>query len=269
MIGAAVLLWGATARAEVVIDPEVPFTEEQLAAAMAARGRDGRGLLLEISRPIPGVLLLVLAARRWEIPLGPERGETAARVVALYVIELSEPPLEISGAERAAAPPPGGARYRVAALGVGALGIRAGDFTSVGGAFEVTRVGRWVTSAGLSWQRGLTIDRDPGAPIRAELFRLRGMAGVALGQAELVAGGFAGRMIVDGGTGVIDGWALGAAAELRATAPVAAGWSIAFSAGVEVFRHRVEVRLEEDRLGATPRVALAGGVGLAWIGGAR
>jgi hypothetical protein len=87
--------------------------------------------------------------------------------------------------------------------------------------------------------------------------------------AELVAGGFAGRVSVDGGTGMIQGWALGLAAEARVRARVSTAWSIVLAAGAEVFRHRIEVWLGDARIGATPRAALGGGLGLAWTGGAR
>jgi hypothetical protein len=302
MIGGAVcLLAAAPARAGVVVQVGVPFTAAQLEAAIAARGGAGDGgLEVEVSRPSPERLALVMPAGRWEIEIGAASGETAARVVALHVIELAAgaaaaaaaAPAAVSAAPatpaavaapapaaeaaavqaaevRAPAPPRAGHRYRLAALGVGSRGVRAGDFTSVGGAIELTRAGRWIAGGGIAWQRGLTIEREPGAPIRADLIRARAVGGVAVGPAELVAGGFAGRVSVDGGTGMIGGWASGLLAEARVAARVSAAWSVVIAAGAEVFRHRIEVRLEDARIGATPRAALGGGIGLAWTGGAR
>lgn len=165
MIGGAVcLLAAAPARAGVVVQVGVPFTAAQLEAAIAARGGAGDGgLEVEVSRPSPERLALVMPAGRWEIEIGAASGETAARVVALHVIELAAgaaaaaaaAPAAVSAAPatptagaapapaaaavqaaevRAPAPPRAGHRYRLAALGVGSRGVRAGDFTSVGGA---------------------------------------------------------------------------------------------------------------------------------------
>jgi len=277
----------ASARAGVVVQAGVSFTAAQLEEAIVARGGRGEGLDIEVSRPSPEWLAIVTPDGRWEIKIGAARGETAARVVALYVVELA-PRAAVGGSAvpaaaaavpaaaaapaaevRVSAPPPGGYRYRLAALGVGSRGVRAGDFASVGGAIEVTRTGRWIAGGGIAWQRGLTIDREPGLPIHADLVRARAVGGVALGPVELVAGGFAGRIRVDGGTGEIGGWASGLTAEARVMARVSPAWSIAIAAGAEVFRHRIEVRFGDARVGASPRAALGGGIGLAWTGGAR
>jgi len=290
MIGAALCLLAAVpARAGVVVQPGVPFTAAQLEAAIVARGGPEEvGLKIEVSSPSPGRLALVTPQGRWEIEIGAASGEPAARVVALHVIELAGEPAAIPAAAPAA---PGEAaalpaavvrtatsrrtqdHYRLAALGVGSRGTRAGDFTSLGGAIELTRTGRWVAGGGIAWQHGLAIERAPGLPIAADLIRVRAVAGVALGPAELVAVGFAGRNIVDGGSGTISRWDTGLAAEVRAALPVSAAWSIVIAAGAELFRERIEVRfdtavaqLPPTPVGATPRVALSGGLGLAWTG---
>jgi hypothetical protein len=290
VIGGAVCLLAVPppARAGVVVQAGVPFTAAQLEAAITARGGfEEGGLDVAVSRPSPERLVLVMPAGRWEIEIGTASGETAARVVALYVIELAsgagaessavpatadvapEPAAATAvsaAAVRALAAPPRGHRYRLAALGVGSRGVRAGDFTSVGGAIELTRAGRWIVGGGIAWQRGLTIDLEAGAPIGADLVRARAMGGVALGPVELTAGGFAGRVRVDGGTGSIGGWALGLAAEARGVKRVSAAWSIVVAASTELFRDRIEVRFGAMRLGATPRVALGGAIGLLWTG---
>lgn len=291
MIGAALYLLAAvSARAGVVVQPGVPFTAAQLEAAIVARGGlEETGLDIEVSSPSPERLALVTPQGRWEIEIGAASGDTAARVVALYVIELAGEavvPAAASAAPAEAAAIPAAAvrapispyaqdRYRLAALGVGSRGTRAGDFTSLGGAIELTRTGRWIVGGGIAWQHGLAIERAPGVPIAADLIRVRAVAGVALGPAELVAVGFAGRNIVDGGTGTISRWDTGLATEVRAALPVSAAWAIVIAAGAELFRERIEVRLDVGTaveplpgtlIGATPRVALSGGIGLAWTG---
>jgi hypothetical protein len=289
MIGAALCLLAAVpARAGVVVQPGVPFMAAQLEAAIAARGGpEEAGLDIEVSSPSPGRLTLVTPQGRWEIVIGVASGEAAARVVALHVIELagaapavpaatSAAPAEAvalpTAAVRISTSPRTQEHYRLAALGVGSLGTRAGDLASLGGVIELTRTGRWVAGGGIAWQHGVAIARAPGLPIAADLIRVRAVAGVALGPAELVGVGFAGRNIVDGGTGTISRWDTGLAAEVRAALRVSATWAIVIAAGAELFLDRIEVRLDSGPfvpstpIGATPRVALSGGIGLAWTG---
>ncbi|HSR97925.1 MAG TPA: hypothetical protein VLM79_12785 [Kofleriaceae bacterium] len=156
------------------------------------------------------------------------------------------------------------AHYRVAVLGVGGFGLRTRDFELVGGAIEVTRADRWLVGAGLGWQRGLTISHGPGPPIAADLVRVHVDGGVAVGAAELRAGGFAGRVVVDAGDGTISRWTTGLEASARVALPVSDAWAMVLAAGGELFRERIEVRFGSLRVGATPRTTLCGGIGLAW-----
>jgi len=289
IIGAVLCLLAAVpARAGLVVQPGVPFTAAQLEAAIAARGGpEEAGLDIEVTCPSPARLVLVMPQGRWEIEIGAASGEAAARVVALHVIELARgaaavPAATFAAPAKAVALPAAAVRistspraqehYRLATFGVGSLGTHAGDLASLGGAIELTRTGRWVAGGGIAWQHGFAIERTPGLPIAADLIRVRAVAGVALGPAELVAGGFAGRNIVDGGTGTISRWDTGLAAEVRAALRVSATWAIVIAAGAELFRERIEVRLDSGPfvsstpIGATPRVALSSGIGLAWTG---
>jgi hypothetical protein len=291
-IGAGLCLLAAVpARAGVIVQPGVPFTVAQLEVAIAARGGpEETGLDIEVSSPSPERLVLVTLRGRWEIEIGAASGEAAARIVALHVIELAGEAAAIPAAASAAPAgrhvaipaaavqrpisPPMQDHYRLAALGVGSRGTRAGDFTSLGGAVELTRTGRWIVGGGIAWQHGLAIEHTPGVPIAADLVRARAVVGMALGPVELVAVGFAGRNVVDGGTGTISRWDSGLAAEVRAALPVSAAWAIMIAAGAELFRERIEVQFDPTvaqfspatLVGATPRVALSGGIGLAWIG---
>jgi hypothetical protein len=156
------------------------------------------------------------------------------------------------------------ARYRIAAIGIGGHGFRTRDFGLVGGAIEVTRADRWLVGAGLGWQRGLAISYGPGPAIAADLVRAHVGGGVALGAAELVAGGFAGRVVVDAGTGTVIRWTTGLEAAARVVVPIGGAWAIMVAAGGELFRERIEVRYTKIRIGATPRTTLCGGIGLAW-----
>lgn len=273
-VGAALcVLTVSSARADVDVRPGVPFTAPQLEAAIAARVGAARGdLHIEVSSLGPDRLTLVTPDGTWEIEIGTAGSDTAARVVALYVIELARgsqvvAPAGVAAMAAAVAPGAAGARhaYRLAVLGVAARGARADDFALLGGAIELTGArDRLVGGGGISWQHGLTIAPGPGTPISADLIRGRVVGGVALGPVELVAGGFAGRVIVDGGTGVIGRWSTGLAAEARAALPVSPGWAVEIAAGAELFRDRIEVRFGDELIGATPRMTIGGRIGLAW-----
>lgn len=267
------------ARAGVVVQPEVPFTEVQLAALIAVRGETGEGTLdIEVSRLSPGRLELVTRDGHWEIEIGAAIGAAAARIVALHVLELAVPHVAVrtaiaefaepARADRlVSALPSAGDRLRLTTLGVAAVGSRTRDFMLVGGAVELSRVGRWVAGGGIAAQHGLAISSPPAAPISANLVRARVVGGVAVGMTELVAGGFAGRAIVDGGTGIVSRWTTGLLAEVRVALPVSGPWSLVIEAGGEVFREQIEVRVGGTRVGNTPRAALGAGFGLAWTQG--
>jgi hypothetical protein len=272
-VGAALcVLTVSSARADVDVRPGVPFTAPQLEAAIAARVGAGRGDVdIEVSSLGPDRLTLVTPDGTWEIEIGTAGSDTAARVVALYVIELARSSQVVAPADATTiateVPASAGARptYRLAVLGVVARGPRTDDLTMMGGAIELTGANeRLVAGGGISWQHGLTIDSELGDPISAELVRARVVGGVALGPLELVAGGFAGRIIVDGGPGVLGRWSTGLAAEARAALAVSPGWAVEIAAGAELFRDRIEVRFGDDRIGATPRMTLGGRIGLAW-----
>jgi hypothetical protein len=269
------------ARAGIVVEPAVPFTNVQLAAVIAARGGTGEGALdIEVVRLNSGRLELVTRAGRWEIDIGAATG-AAARIVALHVLELAVPRAEARSAAAAdvaevplarseglaSALPAAGDLLRLTALGLGSIGSRARDFALVGGAVELSRVGRWIGSGGIAAQHGLAIHSPPAAPISANLIRAQVSAGVAVGITELIAGGFAGRVIVDGGTGMVSRWTTGLLARVRVALPLSGPWSVVMEAGGEVFREQVEVRVGGTPVGDTPRAALGAGLGLAWTQG--
>lgn len=274
--GALCLLTAASARAGVVAEPGVPFTASQLEAAIAIRGGPDEGRLdLQVSSARPGQLVLVATpGGRWEIEIGPASGEAAARVVALYVVELGVAVIVPAVAAEAGTvrtaegsiPAPPGTRdgYRLALLGMASHGMNPGDFAWMGGAIELTHIGPWIAGGGLSWQYGLTIDRAPGKPISAELLRARVVGGVALGPLELVAGGFAGRLFVDVGDDMLGRWSTGLLGEARAVLPVSSAWAVEIATDAELFRERLEVRFGTEAIGATPRAELGVRIGLAW-----
>jgi hypothetical protein len=276
----------------------VPFTAAQLEAAIAVRGGSAE-IAIEVSSPSPERLALKTRDGRWEIEIGAARGEAAARVVALHVIELgvgaapvsdgvtrapgevapgemapgavapgavAPGAVEVGATARQALVPMAADRYRVAALGVGARGTSAGDFASLGAAIEVTRSGRWIVGGGLGWQHALTIHGDHGAPYNGDLIRGLVLGGVTVGPAERVATGSAGRVIVDGGTGGVNRWSTGIGAEVRVAVPVSAAWAVMIAAGTELFRERIEVRYGDMQIGATARATVGGGIGVAWTG---
>lgn len=276
------LLTAASARADVVVRDGVPFTAAQLESAIAVRSGSGEDRPdLEVSTVRPGLLVLTAPGRRWEIEIGPASGVAAARVVALFAIEVGieagidvvvrEAPAGAPGAAAtprtaAAAPQPAETpdRYRLAVLGVGSHGMDAGDFAWAGGAIELTHVGPWIAGGGVSWQYGIPIQRALGASISAELIRARLVGGVALGPLELVAGGFAGRLFLNSGSDMLGRWSTGLVGEARAALPVSSAWAVEIATTAELYRERLEVHFGADPIGATPRTALGVRIGLAW-----
>lgn len=278
ILGAVLCLAWGSARAEVVVRSGVPFTALQLEAAVAARGGTA-GLDIEVSSPWPERVALVTPSGRWEIEIGAARGEAAARVVALHVVELAVGAAPVSavvtgapgegvaapGARASTAPVRAGGP-RIAALAVGELGARRTDFASLGGAIEVAYAGPWIVGAGLSWQHEQTIHVESGPQITGELLRGRVVVGVAFGPAELAAFGFAGRVRFDDFMDTPTQWSTGIGAEVRLVLPVSTAWAFVIATGTELFNEDTEVRYVIGPIAAMPRMAVAGGIGVAWMG---
>jgi hypothetical protein len=200
---------------------------------------------------------VVAGADRWDVAVGGARGPVAARLVALHVVERAPSMVPAAAVDAARGP----ATFAVTArIGV-ARGVQADDLAATVAGLEIAAAGRWWWSAGVEWQRGVTRDPDPGAPVASSLWIGRAQAGVTLGRVELGAGPLAGRLHVDTGASA-DAWLVGVGAAARARWPVGGGWSITASAGADAYRHRVEVRFGAQTVATTPRVAFSGGIGL-------
>jgi hypothetical protein len=279
MLGAVLCLAWGSARAEVVIKPGVPFTALQLEAAVAARGGTA-GLDIEVSSPRPERVALVTSGGRWEIEIGAARGEAAARVVALHVVELAVDAAPVSaGVTRApgevAPAPEAGARAssrraagpRIATLAVGALGLRRSDFASLGGAIEVTYAGPWILGAGLSWQREQTYHVEYGPQITGDLFRGRAIGGASFGPVEVVVIGFAGRVRFNDVTGWNNRWSTGLGGDVRLVLPASGAWAAVIAMGIEAYGEVTEAWYPFMPVAAMPHTTVAAGIGIAWRGG--
>ncbi len=99
-LGLVALLAGSGLRADevtavrlrVVAEPPLPFSEEELAAAVALRlplTEGPRGLQVLVGGSGPGRVRLAAAGRERQAWIGERRGPAAARVVALLVVDLA------------------------------------------------------------------------------------------------------------------------------------------------------------------------------------
>lgn len=290
----------AAARAGVVVGEGVPFTEGELSAALAARAATAPDVLVEVP-PGPASshrgsaaadVLVTTPAGAWTISLGDARGPSAARLVALHLIDTSDggsavaPPPALAPrtpARRrvAAAPletPPtddgadassaAGARPSVRRIAF-AAGIARGtdddDLLAATWSCEVTVArGHWVGGAALSLQvTGPSEDRRAGEPITMSMGQLRALIGVRQGSFELVGGPHAGLLFVDEIPGSRVRMMTGLGGAVRVRQPLRPrGWSLQIAAGADGYRHRVMVDASGTPLASSARVAFLFNIGL-------
>lgn len=258
----------APAAAEVRVDGAVPFSSEELRAALATRGL----VLLDVQvlRSLPTGVEVRTPAGQQRIELGEASGVAAARIVALNLAEPL-PGLSMSLAEEG----PRSAMRSAALSGRGAgRGARIGFATGVGRGVERDDLSLLTLRADLMWMEGW----------------LRWGCGVAWLRGIAPAGGMQGglgadlkvvRLAIGAGTGRVEG-TFGPAVVLyevdEAHPAVSVGLggslrvrlftleSLRASAGIDLdaFRHRVVARLDGEAFSSTPRVAVQGLLGLEW-----
>lgn len=304
----------AAARAGVVVGEGVPFTEGELSAALAARD-DGAPdeILVEVppgpasSGRGPGAadrgpaadrgtaaaaVLVTTPSGTWTIALGDARGPSAARLVALHLIDASDgatpvaPPPALAPSRVAAAPletpptddlddPPAVAavapskpvRRITFAAGIG-RGTGDVDLPAATWSAELTVAkGRWV-GGGAFWLQvaGPSEPRDVGERVMTAMGQLRALFGVRQGSFELVGGPHAGMMFFDEVPGSRARMMVGVGGAARYRIPLRPrGWSLQLSAGADGYRHRVVVEASGTPLASSPRVAYLFNVGLSGV----
>jgi hypothetical protein len=208
-----------------------------------------------------------------QVELGTARGPTAARLVALYLVE--------TGSAIDLPAPAGG----VSAMGVSAMGIATVEARSPSSwhldiasgighgaaSIDLTMLSlhgeaiwrrgtlRWGGSLG--WLHGLAKAADPTQPISADLGVVRAVAGLGVGRIEIIAGPELVAYRV-GTTGSKLGF--GAGGGVRAWIARIGRWRVIAGCDVDVFNRRVVAALDGVQFAATPRVAISAMLGLRW-----
>jgi hypothetical protein len=258
------LLVGTTpAAADVAVGADVPFTATELSAALAPRGialAEGTVTLVA-----PSTVELATPAGRHRVELGDARGQAAARLVALHLVESGDA-IDLPGPTAivaTAAPRVATAWHLAVAMGAG-RGTQAADLTLGALRAEATWArGAWRWGGALGWLHGFARAKDPMQPVTADLGIARAFGGVGVGRFEIVAGP---AVIAYRVRGAASGVAWGAGGSVRAVLAGTARWTLVASCDADAIAHRVVVRYDGAELAATPRVALTAGLGVRWEG---
>jgi hypothetical protein len=264
-LGVLTLVTGiAVARAEVAVGAGVPFSADDLTAALALRGAP----LVDIAvRSLaPTMVELATPLGRLQIDLGAARGASAARLVALQLVPMS---LEPSLAGPFALPPaPRSVEDHGWMFGVTAGGGRGIEGTDLG-VVAVRGDAMWASGA---WRFGGSVGwlheirgADQGMPgVTADFAAIRAVGGVAIGPFELVAGP---ELAPYRMAGTPSGVTVGAGGSVRVLLLQSQTRGQAFAtADLELFAHRLVVESAGMELAATPRAMVTVAVGLAWGG---
>jgi hypothetical protein len=273
-----VSLTAAPAFADVAVEVGVPFTAPELTAALAMRGAPIGDITVRVATRTS--VMLWTSAGSQQIELGTAQGADAARLVALQLAPLAiEPALP---APFALAKPTRSAEDHGWVLGAtagGGTGVSSGDLGLMALRADATWArGRWRAGGGIGWLHGSRVVHGPARPhlddgvpagsdgtvrFAADLAVLRGVAGLAAGPFELVAGP---ELVPYRAAGVSSGVMLGAGASLRVVLFARARWQALASTDIDVLQHRVVVESAGQRVASTPRFAITAALGVAWEG---
>jgi hypothetical protein len=271
----------AAARAEVVVGEGVPFTAAELEDALAARTDGAAPLDVQVSADSAEQLRLTTPGGTWEVAVGGARGPSAARLVALFVIEPAAAPAIAppSGAPETFAPIAVGRGVTVDAprsvsrtwwvtFGTGAArGAQSDDLVAVAASLELaTARGPWLAAVEISLQASQPSDAGAGEPVRTTLTQVRAAGGVRVGSVELLAGPIAGTIFLDNVPSRRSATMLGVGTAARWRHVLGDGrWSLQGGVGVDGYRHRIVVSADDQRIASTPRVALSAIAGLSVV----
>ncbi len=282
----------AAARAE---DPEaLPFSPDELQAAVTARllspAENGDTPPARVEPAGPGAVTVHVGTRSRVVAVGDRTGAAAARVVALVIAELlttgepaSGPAPTVAGSAAAAGAPPPTASPpttvttapaplsaaprgpRLSATGGLSKGIGADEPLSGTADLDVLfalpgRL-RLAPSAGLVFLP----TRHPGAWDQVSYIAgvVRALFGASFGPVDVLGGPF-GAVYSIGGATPHAGALFGGEAMARLTAPISTRLRLTVTGRADAYGNRTRVQFLYGSSFATPRVALAIGVGLAW-----
>jgi len=243
--------------ADVTVAPGVPFTGAELTDALARRGAAPGDVA--VSPVSPTAVELRTAVGRQRVELGEARGQAAARLVALQLAAF-QPPAFTAGPAPAA--PPREAVWSLGAAVGGGAGTAAIDFSLVALRIDaIAARGPWRWGVSVEWLHGLAKTPDGMTPADADLYPVRAMIGIAVGDTVFVAGP---EIVAYNVSSKAQGLTAGAGGGVRVRLVGGAGWHLVASADVDGFFHRVAVERNHMQFAATPRVAVTAALGLVW-----
>ena len=266
-----------SARADVDVGQGVPFSPAQLQAAIDARTAPPIPPVA-VRAGVPGTVVVTVGGVERIVPTGDQRGEDAARLVALHVVDLIAPvrsspaalaaPAALAGRAggdaRSTSP---AARWRLRASSGGGRGLSQLDPWLVSGALDIDAVfERWRIGAGVVWWHALV--EVPGTihELRYDTLLLRARVAAAIGPFEIAAGPNVGTFQV-GAIRQVAGALVGAGAEVRSVWRLTGRWHLVATAAADAVHHRVNVSANGDRYATTPYATLLATVGVAWESG--
>ena len=251
----------ARADRELDVSASAPFSAAELQAAIDARSALPMPPIAVRAR-VPGVVVISVGGVERIVPTGDQRGEDAARLVALHIVDLVGPPRPTLDGARLSA---GGWRLRASAGG--GRGLARLNPVLVNTAVDAERLfGRWQVGAGASWLHAPVQDTGTMREVAFDALLLRARVGLAFGPLEIAAGPNAGTFRVAAHREA-GGALLGAGAEVRGVWRLTERWRLVAATALDVFRHRVIVSANGEPYATTPYVSLAATLGLAWESG--
>jgi hypothetical protein len=260
----AIMGGSPAARGDVAIEAGVPFTAPELTAALAMRGAPPPGdLTIRVVSPTAVELTTAVGVQR--IDLGAARGEEAARLVALQLVPLSlEPGLPAPFALAAGSRTGDDHGWMFGITAGGGRGLEGADL----GVAAVRAEAMWARAA---WRCGVSVGwlheiagAEPGmAGITAEFAAIRGVAGIAVGPFELVAGP---ELVPYRIGGAASGITVGASGSVRVVLVARRSWQALATADIELFAHRLVFERDGMELATTPRAMITAALGVAWGG---
>jgi hypothetical protein len=272
-----VALTAAPVLADVAVEVGVPFTAPELTAALALRGAPIGDITVRVATRTS--VMLWTSAGSQQIELGTAQGPDAARLVALQLAPLAiEPALPAPFALATATRSAEDHGWVLGATAGGGTGVSRGDIGLMALRADATWArGRWRAGGGVGWLHGSRVVEGPASShldtvgsagsgtvrFAADLAVMRGVAGLAAGPFELVAGP---ELVPFRAAGVSPGVMLGAGASLRVVLFARAGWQALASTDIDVLQHRVVVESAGQRVASTPRFAITAALGVAWEG---
>jgi hypothetical protein len=258
-----VALTAASAHAEVVVEPGVPFTAPELIAALTIRGAAAHDVVVRAVSPT--AVELRTSVGRQRVDIGTAHGPAAARLVALQLTPLAEAITYAPTAHvTARLVPPSHSRWELGISVGGGHGAAALDFGLTEVRADATWVrGPWRWGGSLGWLHGLGKSADPSDPATADFAIARGVAGLAVGPIEIVGGP---ELIAYRASAASAGVTAGLGGGLRAQFASSARWHMIASADIDAFRHRIVIAHDGVPFAATPRVALTAALGAVWEG---